>query len=192
MRRARNAAADAAKTPEEARARLHMYEKHVLQAEVEARWHLRMDVPHERVLSAKHIWDQIRIGAVAWAEEHRASIGAEHMAAFLARMREADKASKRLARQSRDRPAYRERRQLEIRQHELDTARATAVAAAMEEVERAQRALAEVQARPREMAGQEAAAPDPDPASEEADSDPDSDEGEDDDPHNLTVARMAR
>lgn len=190
MQRARNAAADAAKTPEESQARLFMYEKLVMAAQLEAQWHLRVGAPQERILSAKHIWDQVRLAAMAWAEAHCQNFGAGVMDAFTARMNTAISASKRLARQSRRRPEYQQQRRLEIRQHQLDTARANEVAAAMLNVERAQQMLAELRERPRPVARlEEEEAPEPEEADRDDDEEGEALEGDvglGDDPRDLT------
>lgn len=150
MRRAQNMAANAAKTPEEARHRLQLLERHILAAQVEARLQLRLDAPHERILSNQYVWNLLREVAVTWADQHRRTFGGNYLEEFMQRMDQEYEAILQLGRDSRRRPEY--VRQLERRQHRLDQDRAQALADAMLKVERAQQALAELQERPRKMA----------------------------------------
>lgn len=138
----RNAASNAAKTPEEARARLQFFERHILQAQVETNFQLIIGAPHERVLSARYVLDHLRETTIAWAEQRHRTFGAGHLAAFLTRMEAVKAEANRITRESRERPEYLKQRELEQRQHALDHARAQEKADAMMALERAQEALA--------------------------------------------------
>lgn len=174
MQRAPNAGANAAKTPEEARYRLSTYECHVMTAQANAEHQLRINAPHERVLSAKYIWDHLRANALAWANRHKREFGAGFREAFIVRMALNAEAGLKLSRDSKARPEYRQRRRVELLQHDLDHARAQRVADARAALEAAQQALDELEAQPRQIVRaedlpQEGAVADP--ADEEEDED---------------------
>lgn len=152
MKRAQNKGADAAKSPEETQRRLRYFERHILQAQVEARWQLSLDAPHETILSAIHIMDCLRDFTVAWVTAHERQFNAPQLAAFLERMEQFDRTARQIGRESRDRPEYVAQRLRERRQHDIDTARAEEEAAALTRVEEAQAALEAIRSRPREVA----------------------------------------
>lgn len=152
MKRAQNRGANAAKTPEESLRRLRYFERHILQAQVEASWQLSLEAPHETVLSAIHIMDSLREFTVAWVTMHERQFNEPQLAAFLERMEHFHRQARQIGRDSRDRPDYVAQRLREQRQHELDTARAEEEAAALTRVEEAQAALEAIRSRPREVA----------------------------------------
>lgn len=127
---------------------LSTYECHVMTAQANAEHQLRINAPHERVLSAKYIWDHLRANALAWANRHKREFGAGFREAFIIRMAVNAEASLKLSQDSKARPEYRQQRRVELLQHDLDPARAQQVADARAALELAQQALEELEAQP--------------------------------------------
>lgn len=141
MPRPPNAGANAAKTREEAVARLQAMENTIMHTLTDLEGSLRIDAPHPRVLSIKYVLDLWISIALEWAKHHKKELGSTQVAALKTRLAGVGRQGRRVAAESRTRPEYQQQRRREIRRYAAEQAHLEERIAAQEAVARAQAAL---------------------------------------------------
>lgn len=124
-------------------------ERHVRDQLADVRMQLAIGVPHKRVLSSKYIADRYLKDLQGWIDNdsHKRSCGADFVQAIRQRILDMKEEGLRLKAESQARPTERRRRRREERQHQADLALAEERLRAVEALEQAQAALAEVDRR---------------------------------------------
>lgn len=150
-RREPNAAANAAKTKEEAQIRACNMERAVMVEIAQLHWCLNTNVDHQRFLSFKYVADRYLADLRAWLrkDSQKRACGADFVRDIKVRLDGLAEQIRELQERSQARPAERRRRRRELRQHRAEQALIDERHQAQEALERAQQRVRELEeARP--------------------------------------------